>query len=77
MRNRRLSLTTEGGIVFGAFMLVVIIILIVMLLRLPSSREKDENLKKGTVWAQVLSTSDIQRLEAAEPQTSVRGGAAE
>ncbi|MBR4865124.1 MAG: hypothetical protein IKU11_00440 [Clostridia bacterium] len=69
-RSRRLGLTAEGGIIFGAVMLVVVIVLVIRLFTWAPDSGKDEG-EAGKVWAQLLTTSDMARLgrleETAEP----------
>lgn len=61
-RKLRLSLTMQGGILFGALMLCVVIVLTVLLLSGPADQKQPASPDK--VWAQVLTASDIARLEA-------------
>ena len=69
-RSRRLGLTAEGGIIFGAVMLVVVIVLVIRLFTwAPDTGSKET--EEGKVWAQLLTTSDMARLgrldETTEP----------
>ncbi len=68
-RRLHLSLTIQGGIIFGAVMLCVVIVLSVLLLSGPKDQKDPASPDK--VWAQVLTTADIERLESpgtAEPE---------
>ena len=58
-----LSLTMQGGIIFGAIMLCVIIVLTVLLLS-GDPADKGGEAPVGKVWAQVLTTADIEKLES-------------
>ena len=58
-----LSLTMQGGIIFGAVMLCVIIVLTVLLLSGDPAKKGGKE-PAGKVWAQVLTTSDIAKLES-------------
>ncbi len=61
-RRKRLSLTAEGGILFGILMLVAAIALIVALLSDPPDSSYDKNTAAGKVWAEVLTDADYARL---------------
>ena len=61
-RRKRLSLTAEGGILFGILMLVAVIALVVTLFSLPSEEELPA--ESGKVWAEVLTNADFARLNA-------------
>lgn len=67
-RSRRLGLTAEGGIIFGAVMLVVVIVLVIRLLTWTPDTDNDET-AEGKVWAQLLTTSDMARLGRLEETT--------
>lgn len=67
-RSRRLGLTAEGGIIFGAVMLVVVIVLVIRLLTWAPDTDNDET-AEGKVWAQLLTTSDMARLGRLEETT--------
>ena len=67
-RSRRLGLTAEGGIIFGAVMLVVVIGLLIRLFTW-SPEEEGEKATDGKVWAQLLTTSDMARLGRLEETT--------
>lgn len=60
-RHRRLGLTAEGGIIFGAVMLVVVIVLLIHLFTRPPAAS-DEMSEDDKIWAQLLTTSDMARL---------------
>ena len=61
-RKKRLSLTAEGGILFGILMLVAAIALIVALLSNPPDPSYDKDTGTGKVWAEVLTDADYARL---------------
>lgn len=67
-RNRRLGLTAEGGIVFGAVMLVAVIVLVIRLFTWAPDTGESEG-ETGKVWAQLLTTSDMARLGRLEETT--------
>ena len=60
-RKKKLSLTVEGGILFGILMLVAVIALTVTLLSAPS-REDVREKTEAKVWAEVLTNADFARL---------------
>jgi hypothetical protein len=61
-RKKRLSLTVEGGILFGILMLVAAIALIVALLSDPPGPSSERDTGSGKVWAEVLTDADYARL---------------
>lgn len=61
-RKKRLSLTAEGGILFGVLMLVAVIALTVALLSDPPDPSYDRDTGSGKVWAEVLTDADYARL---------------
>ena len=61
-RKKRLSLTAEGGILFGVLMLVAVIALTVALFSNPPGSSYDKDAGSGKVWAEVLTDADHAKL---------------
>ena len=61
-RRKRLSLTAEGGILFGVLMLVAVIALLVALFSDPPGSAYDAETGTGGVWAEVLTNADHAKL---------------